>query len=151
MTIWFTHLLHLRYPSIFNPHSWDHSIWKLQKKSHSTLRAKRATFFIFSGQKFIKNAKSEKLNCDIFWWFSNTVEMLEKKRTFLLEFWIINLTLFLNWHVPSLIDVECADLISNSALWPPSQLALCISIQKAIFPEFWRTCCLRRLETVTFH
>ena len=30
-----------------------HSVWKLQKKSHSTLRAKRATFL--SGQKFIKN------------------------------------------------------------------------------------------------
>ena len=30
-----------------------HSVWKLQKKSHSTLRAKRATFL--SGQKFIKD------------------------------------------------------------------------------------------------
>ena len=84
MTIWFTHLLHLGYPSIFNPHLTQRCL-----------------------------------------------------RTFLLEFFcIINLTLFLNWHVPSLIEFECADLISNSARPPSSHC--CISIQKVIFPEFWR-------------
>ena len=37
----------------------QHSVWKSQKKSHSTLRAKRATFTFFkSGQKWIKNAKN---------------------------------------------------------------------------------------------
>ena len=89
---------------------------------------------ILIGRKLVKNTKSEIFKCDIFWWFSNTVEMLEKKRTFLLEFWIINLTLFLNWHVPSLIDVECADLISNSALWPPSHCAF--QYKKQFFQNF---------------
>ena len=36
----------------------EHSVWKSQKKSHSKLRVKRATFYILSGQKFIKNAKN---------------------------------------------------------------------------------------------
>ena len=34
-----------------------HNVWKLQKKSHSILWAKRATFYTLSGQKFIENAK----------------------------------------------------------------------------------------------
>ena len=33
-----------------------HSVWKSQKKSHSTLRAKRACYIV-SGQKLIKNVK----------------------------------------------------------------------------------------------
>ena len=37
-----------------NMFSWAHGVWKSQKKS---LRAKRATVNILSGQKFIKNAK----------------------------------------------------------------------------------------------
>ena len=32
-----------------------HGVWKSQKKSHLSLRAKRATFTFLSGQKFIKN------------------------------------------------------------------------------------------------
>ena len=34
-----------------------HSVWKLMKKSHSSLRAKRATFTCW--QKLVENAKSE--------------------------------------------------------------------------------------------
>ena len=35
-----------------------HGVWKLKKKSQTTLRAKRATYVgILSGQKLIKNAK----------------------------------------------------------------------------------------------
>ena len=34
-----------------------HNVWKLQKKSHSILWAKRATFYTLSGQKFIEKAK----------------------------------------------------------------------------------------------
>ena len=34
-----------------------HSVWKLKKKSHSSLRAKRATFTCW--QKLVENAKSE--------------------------------------------------------------------------------------------
>ena len=41
-----------------------HAVWKSQKKSHSTLRAKRATFKL-RGQKFIKNAKNGQFWCDI--------------------------------------------------------------------------------------
>ena len=36
-----------------------HGVWKSQKKSHSTLPAKRATFTFLSGQKLIKNAKND--------------------------------------------------------------------------------------------
>ena len=35
-----------------------HGVWKSQKKSHSTLRAKRGYVYILSGQKLIKNAKN---------------------------------------------------------------------------------------------
>ena len=34
-----------------------HGVWKSQKKSHWTLRAKRATFTFLNGQKFIKNCQ----------------------------------------------------------------------------------------------
>ena len=34
-----------------------HGVWKSQKKSHSTLRAKRATLTFLSGQKLLKNAQ----------------------------------------------------------------------------------------------
>ena len=37
---------------------WIHGVWKPQKRSFSTLRAKRATFNILSGQKLLKNAKN---------------------------------------------------------------------------------------------
>ena len=36
----------------------SHGVWKAQKKSHSTLRAKRATFTLQVDKKFIKNAKN---------------------------------------------------------------------------------------------
>ena len=39
-----------------NSSSFMHSVWKSQKKSHSTLRAKRACYIV-SGQKLIKNVK----------------------------------------------------------------------------------------------
>ena len=51
-----------------------HSVWKLQKMSHSILRAKRATFIKLKlavkkcYQTDIK-AKIEKFIWDIFWWF----------------------------------------------------------------------------------
>ena len=81
----------------------SHSVWKWQKKSHSTLRAKASNVYILSGQKLIKNvkkaqfwrvfknlaklpdmsvlvgqklvknAKFPKIWCDILGWFSNTM------------------------------------------------------------------------------
>ena len=42
-----------------------HGVWKSQKKSHSTLWAKRATFFILSGQKLFKMPK--KIHLASFW------------------------------------------------------------------------------------
>ena len=40
-----------------------HSVWKSPKKSHSTLRAKRAKFTFLSRQKLIKNSQF----CWVFW------------------------------------------------------------------------------------
>ena len=46
----------------------SHSVWKSQKKSHATMRAKRAIFtFEVSGQKCIKNAKDGKNSNATFW------------------------------------------------------------------------------------
>ena len=44
---------HLPIVSKKNSSSFMHSVWKSQKKSHSTLRAKRACYIV-SGQKLIK-------------------------------------------------------------------------------------------------
>ena len=88
-----------------------HSVWKSHKKSHSTLRAKRATFpfriknakmfhfgeffkldvfgqtvlpdrLIQIGQKLVKSTKNLKIQMRHFGWFSNTVLMKYW------EFWI---------------------------------------------------------------
>ena len=40
---------------------WHHSVWKSQKKSHSTLRAKGATFTFWVDKRFIKNAKKSSI------------------------------------------------------------------------------------------
>ena len=44
-----------------------HNVWKSQKKSHSTLRAKRATFtfWVLNWQKLVENAQIGKLKWDI--------------------------------------------------------------------------------------
>ena len=51
-----------------------HGVWKSQKKSHSTLRAKRATFTVWVDKSSSKMPKMvpfdeffEKFKCDIFW------------------------------------------------------------------------------------
>ena len=52
-----------------------HSVWKLQKKSHSTLRAKRAMFTFSSGQKL-------RIQMRHFGRFSNNVIMLSFQKLF---------------------------------------------------------------------
>ena len=43
-----------------------HGVWKSQKKSHSTLRAKRATFTFWEDKSSLKNAKNGPI-CSSFW------------------------------------------------------------------------------------
>ena len=63
-----------------------HSVWKSQKKSHSALRAKRATFTFWVDKSWLKMPKWSILGIiwkpenATFWWFSNTVLSLDHKR-----------------------------------------------------------------------
>ena len=56
-----------------------HSVWKSQKKSHSTLRAKRArfTFWVGKSKSIMPTIINfgEFLKMRHFWWFSNNVEI----------------------------------------------------------------------------
>ena len=57
--------LHSWLPSykLFSPplrkRSWTHGVWKSQKKSHSTLRAKRATSTFWVNKSELKNTKND--------------------------------------------------------------------------------------------
>ena len=54
------------------PVSYYHSVWKSQKKSHSTLRAKRATFTFWLDKSSLKNAKNGQLAT--FWKSENSCQ-----------------------------------------------------------------------------
>ena len=66
-----------RFPSI---KTIQHSVWKSPKMSHSTLRARRATFTFWVDKSSLKMPKmanfGEFLKMRHFWWFSNTVSGL---------------------------------------------------------------------------
>ena len=46
------------------------SFWKSEACGQTVLQCNQ---LLLIGQKFVENAKIEKLKCDIFWWFSNNV------------------------------------------------------------------------------
>ena len=57
-----------------------HSVWKSQKKSYSTLRAKRATFTFWSlliWQKMVENVKIQNFKCDILSNFQTMCNLLK--------------------------------------------------------------------------
>ena len=60
--------------SFFKPCRISHSVWKSQKKSHSTLPAKRATFTFWVDKSLFKNAKNGP-----FWWVFVNLKLVVKQ------------------------------------------------------------------------